>query len=190
MTEDELVELLAEAEHASWARWMRYLCSLCAGAEDGSLIIPPDRVRLWRREMDAHYADLSDREQQYDRDEVAHILPIIREYTQSGSALLEGKEPGEGVAFVKGPIPYGEPRPFHDPFEQDYVPQPVQLWQTCPKCNGQKHVTTPPWVAGDIRTFTTAGVIWTFTTAGVIYYPCPVCEGRGLVTIPTVGGGQ
>lgn len=46
----------------------------------------------------------------------------------------------------------------------------------CPKCNGQKHVNTPPWVAGDSPQY---------TTASNETYPCPVCEGVGYVVPPT-----
>lgn len=76
----ELIEKLAAAEHASWARWQEYVHSLCEKREDGALVIPASRVAHWEREIAAPYADLSEREKQYDRDEVAHILPIIFEY--------------------------------------------------------------------------------------------------------------
>jgi hypothetical protein len=45
----------------------------------------------------------------------------------------------------------------------------------CPKCNGQKHVQTPPWIAGDQETYSMG------TTSNT--YPCGVCAGLGyLVT--------
>jgi len=87
MTKDELIEQLADAEHASWARWMQYLFSRCEDRydidADGSYmgrIIPPELVGHWRRQVETPYKDLSEREKQSDRDEVAHILPIIEEY--------------------------------------------------------------------------------------------------------------
>jgi hypothetical protein len=42
----------------------------------------------------------------------------------------------------------------------------------CPKCHGQKTVSKPPWVPGDVQT-------WTSSDAGP--YPCPVCEGHGVL---------
>lgn len=78
---DELIEQLADAEHASWARWMAYLFSRCdrLGADE-ALTIPADLVKRWRRQTDTPYADLSEREKQSDRDEVAHIVPVIKQH--------------------------------------------------------------------------------------------------------------
>lgn len=49
-------------------------------------------------------------------------------------------------------------------------------YQTCPKCNGQKVVNTPPWVAGDQHTYP---AIHTGS------YQCPVCNGLGMVEEPS-----
>jgi hypothetical protein len=92
MTQEELIELLADKEHASWANWMRYLFSKCDdwyevdvhGKEIYSgKIIPLSLVERWQKQLETDYAELSEREKQSDRDEVAHILPIIEEYNQS-----------------------------------------------------------------------------------------------------------
>lgn len=92
MTKDELIEQLADKEHASWARWMAYLFSKCDDWYETDLegqevlsgkIIPIELAERWQRQIDTPYADLSEQEKQSDRDEVAHILPIIDEYAQS-----------------------------------------------------------------------------------------------------------
>lgn len=91
MTRDELIEQLADKEHASWARWMDYLFSKCEDHFDDEegfsyykgKIIPPDLIEHWQRQIDTPYEQLSEREKQSDRDEVAHILPIIEEYRVS-----------------------------------------------------------------------------------------------------------
>jgi len=44
----------------------------------------------------------------------------------------------------------------------------------CPKCNGQKIVSTPPWLPGDV---------YTFTSSGTEMYTCPVCNGIGYVVL-------
>lgn len=106
MTEEELIEQLADKEHDSWARWMRYLFSKCLDitaehvhGEDiekaraitqlfatceGAIIIMPELVDRWTRQIHTPYARLSEREKQSDRNEVAHILPIIHAITGKG----------------------------------------------------------------------------------------------------------
>lgn len=80
MEKAELIELLADKEHTSWAHWMAYLFSTCEMQADGSMCIPPDLVERWRRQVATPYNELAEREQQSDRNRVAHILPIIEEY--------------------------------------------------------------------------------------------------------------
>lgn len=83
MSEQELIEALAEKEHASWARWMHYLFSKCTRQYDGTYVIPHHLVTRWRFQIETPYAELSEQEKQSDRDEVAHILPIIHAYMGS-----------------------------------------------------------------------------------------------------------
>jgi len=87
MTEQELIEQLADKEHASWARWMQYLFSKCSVVEDGAgyerYYIPRSLVARWKMQADTPYEQLSEQEKQSDRDEVAHILPIIRKWAES-----------------------------------------------------------------------------------------------------------
>lgn len=84
MTTEELVEQLADKEHASWARWMRYLFQQCSPLQaDGTLVLPAALVTRWSRQVTTPYADLSEREKQADREEVAHILPIIAAYLEN-----------------------------------------------------------------------------------------------------------
>lgn len=163
MTEDELIERLADKEHASWARWQEYVLHIIGKHNaDGSVTIPAERVTYWDQEIATPYADLPEQIKQYDREEVAHILPIIREY----AAAHEQEQP---------------PTPADTYIIDAGKGQPVQLWQTCPKCNGQKYVGVPPWVAGDALAY---------STARMLLYTCPVCEGRGLVPMPIAGGAQ
>src|SRR5260221_12772221 len=88
MTEQELIEQLADKEHASWARWMQYLFSKCTRQYDGSLLIPLNLALRWNRQVALSYAELTEQEKQSDRDEVARILPIIDEHMKQ-SALLD-----------------------------------------------------------------------------------------------------
>lgn len=77
MTVDELFERLAAIEHERWSDWQRYLHSLCRIRDDGSLVIPVEHVERWERQMLSPYADLSEREKQSDRDQVARYWPLI-----------------------------------------------------------------------------------------------------------------
>ena len=88
MTEQELIEQLADKEHASWARWMQYLFSKCIRQYDGSFVIRRELAERWQRQVEMPYAELTEQEKQSDRDEVAHILPIIDEHMKQ-SALLD-----------------------------------------------------------------------------------------------------
>jgi hypothetical protein len=90
MTEQELIELLADKEHNSWARWTNYLfnrCDLERGKDSFRYVIPRELVERWKRQIDTPYADLSEQEKQSDRDEVEHILPIIKKFAEEAIAL-------------------------------------------------------------------------------------------------------
>lgn len=81
----ELIEQLADREHDSWARWMEYLLACCVllrdkhpgAADPDDVVIPGEKVRRWRRQVETSYGDLSEREKQSDRDEVQRIVPLI-----------------------------------------------------------------------------------------------------------------
>ncbi len=49
MTEKELIEHLADAEHDGWARWMQWLFSTCKANPDKSMTIPAPLVERWMR---------------------------------------------------------------------------------------------------------------------------------------------
>lgn len=101
MSELELIEQLADKEHASWTRWMMYLFQVCEKQPDGSFLIPPTLVERWQRQVDTPYVLLSEKEKQSDRDEVAHILPIIHAYLQ----MLISQENTDTIASTKPSMP-------------------------------------------------------------------------------------
>jgi hypothetical protein len=80
MTEQELIERLANEEHAGWSRYMAYLFEKCGRNPDGSITIPPGYVDALQVQIDTPYAELSEPEKQNDRIEVGYILPIIQAY--------------------------------------------------------------------------------------------------------------
>lgn len=83
MNRDELIENLADAEHASWARWMDYLFSRCRAGLGGTMHMSYDDVTHWRRQIETPYTALSEQEKESDRNEVRHILPFIDAYADA-----------------------------------------------------------------------------------------------------------
>jgi hypothetical protein len=60
----------------------------------------------------------------------------------------------------------------------------MNVLQVCPNCNGQKTVSRPPWVAGDIN-------VW--VDGGTAIYPCPTCQQKGVIEVkntPVLGNYQ
>lgn len=76
-TLDELIEVLANIEHERWAHWQRYMHSKCKRKNDGSLVIPPELVAQWERQIASAYNELSEGEKESDRDQVQRYLPIV-----------------------------------------------------------------------------------------------------------------
>ncbi|SRR5579885_2818950 len=73
----ELIEALAEKEHASWSRWMAYLFSKCDRLPDGGYVIDISLANHWIRQARTPYAELTEKEKESDRKEVYEILPLI-----------------------------------------------------------------------------------------------------------------
>jgi hypothetical protein len=90
MNDSELLEALADAEHDSWARWMSHLFTKGWRREDGSITLPGGYVKALQRQIDTSYADLTEQEKEYDREEVRRILPLIeRRWISELGALSE-----------------------------------------------------------------------------------------------------
>lgn len=77
---DDLREKLAAIEHERWARWQRYMHSQCRSQKEvggTALVIPPDRVQHWERQIATPYAELSEREKDSDRAQVDYYWRLI-----------------------------------------------------------------------------------------------------------------
>ncbi len=74
---NDLIETLAENEHERWSHWQRYLHKQGVRQSDGSLLIPPELVDRWEKQIDTHYDRLSDGEKESDREQVRKYLPLI-----------------------------------------------------------------------------------------------------------------
>lgn len=101
MTDAELREKLAAIEHQRWADWQTYMHSLgyrtkegetlilagtrmSQGVVPGSLILPADRVAQWDRQIATPYADLTEREQASDMEQVDRYWPLIVDWKGRG----------------------------------------------------------------------------------------------------------
>ena len=80
---DGLLERLAAIEHERWSHWQRYMHGKAMKQPDGSILIPPDLVSQWERQLATPYADLSDREKESDREQVRKYLPVIADALSS-----------------------------------------------------------------------------------------------------------
>lgn len=82
LEDPELLERLAAVEHERWAHWQEYLHSQCEQMADGSLAIPSNLVAKWERQIATPYSELSEKEKQSDRDQVALYLTELRNLNQ------------------------------------------------------------------------------------------------------------
>jgi hypothetical protein len=72
-----LIDELAAIEHERWSHWQRYMHSKGVRQADGSLVLPAELVERWERHAATDYDDLTDKEQESDREQVNRYLPII-----------------------------------------------------------------------------------------------------------------
>lgn len=73
----QIIDDLADIEHERWAHWQQYLHDKCLRQPDGSLLIPPNLVINWERQISTPYGELSEEEKESDREQVRKYLPTI-----------------------------------------------------------------------------------------------------------------
>lgn len=71
------VEELAALEHERWAHWQSYVHSVGERRLDGSLVIAPELVARWERQIATPYVDLTETERESDREQVRRYLPTL-----------------------------------------------------------------------------------------------------------------
>ena len=72
-----VIEELADIEHERWAHWQRYVHGKGDRQQDGSLLLPPDLIAQWDRQIATPYRALSEAEKESDREQVRKYLPTI-----------------------------------------------------------------------------------------------------------------
>lgn len=80
-----LREELSDLCHKQWSGWMDYEFSKGTFNEDGSWTMPAEFVKRWQRQADTPYAELSESEQDSDRNEADKFLALLK------ANLLDGQ---------------------------------------------------------------------------------------------------
>ncbi len=77
----QVLELLAENEHKTWASWMEWLFNSECGTlnADGSFTIKPEKVDRWKYQLKVPYKLLSEEEKESDRMQVYELMPTLQE---------------------------------------------------------------------------------------------------------------
>ncbi len=97
---NELMEKLAAIEHDRWGDWQGYMFGRCkpllnaGGVDTGDLIIDKEDAERWQRQIDTHYAELSEPEKQSDRDQVDRYWDLIPHWVLVSERLPEDHHPG------------------------------------------------------------------------------------------------
>lgn len=76
----ELIEALASIEHERWSHWQKYLHSTAEKRPDGSLVIAPEFVERWEKQMNSPYLCLTEEEKDSDRNQVMKYLPVVERW--------------------------------------------------------------------------------------------------------------
>lgn len=74
---DEVLEKLADLEHARWARWQKHLHGQTNKNADGSLTISAKDAAHWERQIATPYSKLSEREKDSDRKEAQSTIDTL-----------------------------------------------------------------------------------------------------------------
>lgn len=83
---------LAAVQHDIWAHWMRYLFSVGDRVDDGSVLIPADKVKRWERQIHADYDDLSEEEQASDLEQADKVLSVFDVVAYDAPEYMKGPE--------------------------------------------------------------------------------------------------
>lgn len=77
MVKNKLREALSDISHDIWTHWMFYMFSTGTFKEDGTWVMPAEKVQRWKRQMDTSYPNLPENEKEGDREQADKILDIL-----------------------------------------------------------------------------------------------------------------
>lgn len=89
----DAMERLAAAQHDIWALWMKYLFSVSQANADGSVMIPADQVKRWRRQIETPYSELTELEKVSDRNIADLAIDALFVPNDKGSYQRKEGEP-------------------------------------------------------------------------------------------------
>jgi len=72
------IEILAATMHDVWARWAKYFIESCSTNSNGQLILPANRVAIWKRQMETPYQYLTEADKERDRKIAREVLEVIK----------------------------------------------------------------------------------------------------------------
>ena len=79
LSDEEIISILEQVEHARLNGWAIYMLSGC-NLENGIYIIPAERAAIWKCQIQTPFSELTEREQNADRNEVYEIFKAIEEH--------------------------------------------------------------------------------------------------------------
>lgn len=68
--EREIIEKLAELEHEQWAHWTKYMLDN----------LTDENIARWKRQIEAPYEELSEKEKESDREWARKVLKILEDF--------------------------------------------------------------------------------------------------------------
>lgn len=74
---DVSFEELSSTQHAIWSHWMDYMFSCGEMQEDGSWVMPSEKVERWKRQAETDYSDLTPAEKVSDREQAHKVVSTL-----------------------------------------------------------------------------------------------------------------
>ena len=76
----DIREPLDDYDNDVRSRWMKHLFLVCEKTETGSVVIPPELVAKWKRQIETSYRDLSETEKQSDLAEADRVIALLSRF--------------------------------------------------------------------------------------------------------------
>lgn len=80
MTQEELIEKLAEEDHEAWRLWLTLFLASGKALPDGSLALSREYSEALQKSAQTFYSELPDQAKANYHKRIDRILPIIEEY--------------------------------------------------------------------------------------------------------------